>query len=340
MSTIYFATNRKPNRRESPTNFGKDFHPDGLSCIRFGQAVVKKRKISLKVAPEKLVLDRSGTSQDTTKSKLGSTAMFEELRQRMTKGACDTLVFVHGYNVDFREAMLAAAELSDKLAPANAGKGITIGLFSWPSDGSMAPWLAYSNDRRDAAASGPALARVLLKFADFLKDIAREQACEQNVHLMAHSMGNYVLRHAVQEFIAQSHGRLPRVFDQIFLMAADEDDDAFELEYKLKLLPRICRRVNVYFNREDRAMAISDLTKSNPDRLGDDGPRLPFQIPAKVTQIDCTPVVEGVVEHSYYIDTEEVVADLLEVLAGKEPHEIPGREFIEDRNRFMLRGVA
>ena len=96
------------------------------------------------------------------------------------------------------------------------------------------------------------------------------------------------------------------------------------------------RRVNVYFNREDRAMAISDLTKNNPDRLGDDGPQRPFQIPAKVTPIDCTPVVEGVVEHSYYKDTPEVVSDVISVLEGLEPEQVPGRRFAADRNRYVL----
>ena len=54
---------------------------------------------------------------------------------------------------------------------------------------------------------------------------------------MAHSMGNYVLRHGIQE--ARRHSGLPRLFDQVFLMAADEDDDAFGKEHKLRPLPRL-----------------------------------------------------------------------------------------------------
>ena len=149
-------------------------------------------------------------------------------------------------------------------------------------------------------------------------------------------MGNYVLRHALQEIRRQSPSGLPRVFDQIFLMAPDEDDDAFEHDHKLKLLPRLARHVNVYFNRGDTAMSISDRTKGNLDRLGDDGPRAPFQVPAKVTQIDCTEVVSGIVEHSYFVNEPKVVQDMAQVLRGIDPKSVPGRAFLDDRNRFVI----
>jgi esterase/lipase superfamily enzyme len=254
----------------------------------------------------------------------------------MTVKARDTVVFIHGYNVSFKEALTAAARLKLSFSTDAGGPGINVVLFSWPSDGSMMPFIAYANDRQDAAASGPAFARGLLKLGDFLRGSTSEEACDQRIHLIAHSMGNYVLRHTVQEIVAQSSGRPVRLFDQVLLMAADEDDDAFELSYKLKPLPRLAKRVSVYFNNNDRAMAISDKTKGNPDRLGDDGPRVPRGIPGKVTLIDCTPVVEGLVEHSYYIDTPTVVADMKEVLIGTPSDEIAGRRYLQETNRYRL----
>jgi esterase/lipase superfamily enzyme len=336
MNTVYFATNRDPKPKKSPTGFGKNFNPDGMSALRFGKADVKGRKVKIHVAPETLVPDSTNTGMDEKKSTLGSAGLFEALRKEMLSNQRDTLIFIHGYNVTFREALIAAGRVSENLRQANNGKGVNCALFSWPSDGMMTPWLAYASDRRDAAVSGPALARVLLKFTDFLRTLPEDMRCNQKVHLMAHSMGSYVLRNALQEMLRQTNGKPPRIMDQVFLMAADEDDDAFELDHKLKLLPKMAKRVNVYFNREDRAMAISDLTKSNPDRLGDDGPRLPFQIPAKVTQIDCTPVVTGAVEHSYYLDCAPVIRDEIGVLNGQEPEEIDGRYFLDDRNRYVL----
>ena len=141
--------------------------------------------------------------------------------------ARDTIIFIHGYNVSFKEALTSAAQLKQNFSQDAGGPGVNVVLFSLPSDGSMKPFLAYANDRQDAAASGPAFARGLLKLADFLRGSPPEEACDHNVHLVAHSMGNYVLRHTVQEFVAQSRERPARLFDQVFLTAADEEDHAF-----------------------------------------------------------------------------------------------------------------
>jgi esterase/lipase superfamily enzyme len=335
MSTIYFVTNRRPTPKDDPKSFGGDFHQDGLAVIRFGQAEVKGKSISFKAAPETITLNADGTAVDADKSEFGSTQTFDEIRKLMQENRNDTLVFVHGYNVSFRDALSAAGELKDKLK--KHGKDINMVLFSWPSDGSAAPYLAYSNDRRDAEASGAALARAMLKFADFITSLKLDEHCQRDVHLLCHSMGNYVLRHAVQEFLYQTSRRIPRLFGQIFMMAADEDNDAFEHDHKLQQLPKLARRVNVYFNREDRAMAISDITKLNPDRLGDDGPRLPFNLPAKVTQIDCTEAVtEGFIEHSYYKDSDPVIDDVIHVLNRIEPQDVPNRRFVSDRNSYII----
>ena len=336
MERIYFATNRKPNRKKNPTDFGKHFSKDGLANLRFGAADVEDDEITLQLAREKMVPDESKFGTDSNKSKIGSLHVFTELREEMQRQNKDTVIFIHGYNVTFGEALLDAARMSRNFAEVNDGRGVNVALFSWPSDGSMLPWTAYSNDRRDAAASGPAFARGLLKLVEFLHRASKDDACEQYLHLVAHSMGNYVLRHALQEIIHHTSSRIPRLFNQIFLMAPDEDDDAFEHDHKLRVLPKLGKRVHVYFNRGDMAMSISDRTKSNPDRLGDDGPRAPFQIPAKVTQIDCTQVVDGPVEHSYYIETPIVISDLVQVLNGVEPEDVSNRAFQKDRNRYVI----
>ncbi|MCA8954123.1 MAG: alpha/beta fold hydrolase [Planctomycetes bacterium] len=343
MTVVYFGTNRNPEPSSKPSNFGKGFNPAGLTELRFGKATVTGKKVAVGVIPESIPKTAAATATASTKAKakakaaprLGSTALFDGLRQIMAEKERDTIVFIHGYNVSFKEAMQSAATIAQNFAHLNGGNGVNVLTFSWPSDGSMLPFRAYKSDRHDALASGPALARGFLKLRDFFHSLETEEACEQRVHLIAHSMGNYVLRHGLQELRKQS-ATLPRMFDQIFLMAADEDDDAFEHEHKLKLLPRLARNVNVYFNRGDTAMAISDTTKGNPDRLGDEGPRAPFQVPAKVVQVDCSAVVHGFVEHSYFLDEPKVVADMAQVLSGVDPMLVAGRRFLDDRNRFVI----
>jgi esterase/lipase superfamily enzyme len=137
--------------------------------------------------------------------------------------------------------------------------------------------------------------------------------------------------------VKQSSGHPVRLFDQVFMMAADEDNDAFELDYKLKPLPRLAKRVNVYFNNNDRAMAVSDKTKGNPDRLGDDGPRVPRGIPGKVSLIDVPAVVSGAVQHSYFLDNQRVIDDMKQVLAGVASDAIPGRDYVHETNRYRMK---
>ena len=57
----------------------------------------------------------------------------------------------------------------------------------------------------------------------------------------------------------------------------------------------------MYHNRGDVALVVSDFTKGNPDRLGSNGPARPNLVHNKVHKIDCTPIVSGLVEHSYYL---------------------------------------
>ena len=340
MVKVYFGTNRKPNRKKAPDDFGWGFSEAGLASLRFGMAEVTGENLDnydLYLAPERLRKDVERKIKGGKGSVPGSLNVFERVRDKMIGHARDTVVFIHGYNVSFKQALTSAAELKRNFSTARGGPGVNVVLFSWPSDGSMMPFIAYANDRQDAAASGPAFARGLLKLADFLRGSRPVEACDQRVHLVAHSMGNYVLRHAVQEIVAHSPGRPVRIFDQVFLMAADEDDDAFEYAHKLKPLPRLAKRVNVYFNDEDAGMAISDKTKGNPDRLGDDGPRVPRGIPGKVTLVDCTPVVEGLVEHSYYLDTPTVVGDMQKVLVGTPSDGFADRHYVQESNRYRLK---
>ncbi len=327
---VWFATNRNPNRKNDPDDFGGRFNPDAVDSLRFGSAKLKKKKkgfttTSVTVAPEKLRTDFS-------EAVLGSKSVFVDLQSSMREGV-DTLVFIHGYNVSFHEALATGARIVDVYAGSPA---INVVVFSWPSDGSMVPFMAYKRDRGDAAASAPAFGRALLKLSDFLEEVRRGQECNARLHLMAHSMGNYVLRNGIYEVKRYLGGKLPQMFDEIFLMAADEDDDAFELEHKLQPLPQLGTRISVYFNRGDTALVVSDKTKSNPTRLGSRGPRLPLNVPGNVTLVDVSEVVSGVVEHSYFIDDKKTVSDVKAVLKQKPEDKIPGRRYVASQNRYVI----
>jgi esterase/lipase superfamily enzyme len=345
MTKIYFATNRNPLPPNAPTDFGSTFSTDGLANLRFGKAEVSldpNVPPQITVAPENLFSDPP---------LLGSQQIFEEVRREMQEQAEDTLIFIHGFNTPFHNALRQAAQLHDILTRTdvlNTTEPLRLNMcvFSWPSDGSLVltdpraqDAIAYRNDRLDAAASGAAFARGFLKVADFINNTQPEEQCRQRLHLMTHSMGAYVLRHALQEVRKFVADRLPRIFDQILLIAADEDDDAFDQDHKLRLLPRMTRHTSVYFNRNDLALWASDRLKGNPARLGTDGPIQPLQLPRHVYPIDCTNVVSRFSDptsHSYHLNVERVAIDLRQVLRNRPADEIPGRKYVQDSNTYRL----
>lgn len=329
MPKIYFATNRDPNRRKDPDDFGGGFNPTSADSIRFGVATVDAQGDGYAVSS--IQVAKENIRSEPKRSTLGSKEIFGDLRAEMEKGV-DTLVFIHGYNVSFDESLVTAARLADAYG---AKQKINVAVFSWPSDGSLLPILAYKSDRADAAASAPAFARALLKLGDFLAKVRRGQECEARLHLMAHSMGNYVLRHGLQE-MQRVAGPFSRMFDEVFLMAADEDYDAFEHNHKLQLLPNLGGRINVYFNRGDTALLISDYTKSNPTRLGKEGPRLPLNVPGNVVLVDVSEVVHGVIEHNYFWAHPGTAEDVVGVLGGKAEDTFDHRRYVPSQNRYVL----
>ncbi|HEX7887329.1 MAG TPA: alpha/beta fold hydrolase [Phenylobacterium sp.] len=330
---VFFATNRNYQPENKLVVFGKHFNPDGVAALRFGYADYDRGAKGPTLAGVTVYDDKKGPSDN----KPGSQNLLTDLHQAMAGQRTDTLVFIHGFNVGFVDALAAAARIADEVKV--GGRDLNLVVFSWPSDGEKVPWMSYYSDREDARASGPALARAYLMLQDFVSKLGEEEHCQRCLHLLAHSMGAYMLRNGLQAILAKDPNKLTRLFDQILLAAPDEDDDTFETDQKLRLLPRLGRRVTVYFNRNDRALIVSDKTKSNPDRLGSDGPRLIDLIPKKVALVDCRNVAmsaDKVVGHSYYINSPAMAADIAAVLLDTDSEAIPNREYIPAKRVWRI----
>ncbi len=335
---IFYATNRNHlGRRWRPRGYGKKFSDDGAENLRFGHAWVEydgaraeaflnesaredrgdgegladylsecAREARLIAYRERLDPNRSELAQPN--AKLGSRALFADLTEAMRRRS-DVLVYIHGYNVAWHEALGTAAALQlmlNRPGAGDPGQSVLVVLFSWPSDGLALPFVSYKSDRSEAKASGYAVGRGFLKLRDYLAGLrdrsGGQEPCGQSLHLLCHSMGNYVLQNALARMITYTpYGVLPRLFEHIFMCAPDVNDDVLEPGRPMERLHQLCRRVSVYHNRGDVAMYVSDYTKGNPDRLGTAGAARPAQVHNKVHQVDCTPLVAGLVEHSYYL---------------------------------------
>lgn len=289
--------------------------------------------------------------------KLGSQALFADLQADMQQGR-DLLILIHGFNVSWEEAVATAAAFEAVVnrddPKASRQQPVRVLLFTWPSDGAALPWASYKSDRSDARGTSGALGRALLKLRDQLHQLGREarqgslavralrqqlggrpaaeveravaqleatELCGQKLHLLAHSMGNYVLQNALERVYDFSPGnQLPRLFDQVFLCAPDVDDDVFERPTGLGRVHQVAQAVAVYHNAGDMALKISDYTKGNPDRLGQRGAARPQNLHQKIYQVDCQPLVSGLTQHSYYTNGR-VARDIRLALQGQRPVE-------------------
>lgn len=333
---VYFATNRCPDDHDAPTAFSDTICADDPQNIRFGVAQVSDnlKSVRFSVAPEADVGEPD--------EKLGSVAVFDEVRRDLLEDPADCMFFIHGFANSFEASLIRAAQLKQFYGAGGAtGKTLHMFVFCWPSDGVVFSLKnAYRSDRIDAQISGPAIGRTILKAIDFIGRLRPDARCNRRVHLLAHSMGNWALRHALMHI--QVLGAAPAcVFDQAILAAADEDADAFESDGKLRYLTRLARRVSVYMNYQDGPLHVSDWAKGNPDRLGKGGPANPDLTPSNVTVVNCSKVIvdKGDMDettHQYYRNDETVRRDIVAVLKGATDDMIGNRLWVPEKRYYTL----
>lgn len=274
----------------------------------------------------------------------GSKRLFYELYKMMAfDGGGDVLLYIHGFNNDMNAVRGTMKTLIELYAENSLCPVKQIVIFSWPAENDI----RYRSDYRDAKISGYTLARATVKYGQFLDeffgtvDVPLNPTCGKRLHLMCHSMGNFVFENMVAEL--RSSGFSKNIFNQIILTAPDVAYDVFEDNQPFSRVTEYCDRTCVYFNNNDRAMFVSSTTKNPATRLGTNGPRLASQVPVNVVLIDTTDVArigvsleEKIVGHSYHMSSVPVIADMRQVLAGIHSEEILGRNFIAHKNVYRL----
>jgi esterase/lipase superfamily enzyme len=307
------------------------------------------------VADQKLIFRAGGTPV------LGSKTIFDAIRSEMANKNRPTIAFIHGFSNSFTDSIVRAGWILEFY-----GIDANMFVFSWPSVASAIgiplPYNDYTHDRATAAASGPAVARTIRRLYNYVDSLTRTERCDQSVHLLCHSMGNYVLRNALQALMRLPDARAPitgdvrsmsalsadapdpsvlrRTFDKIILAAADEDADAFDDPGKLKYLPRLGQSVSVYYTEKDWVLnTLSAITKFNGPRLGNDGPDNMGSISDKVSAIDVSDVISFTQEpedHQYYRVYPAVRDDIVAVLRGTPQDKIPNRRVAGNRRWLIV----
>jgi esterase/lipase superfamily enzyme len=174
----------------------------------------------------------------------------ERLRKRLKEqGHGKVLLFVHGYNNRFADAVLRFGQIAH-----DAGVPAVPVLFTWPSRASA---LAYGYDKESATFSRDALELVI-------RAIAIEPSVKE-IDILAHSMGNWVTLEALRQ-IAIRDGRLPAKLKNVMNAAPDVDVDVFGMQIARMGSPR--PRFTLFSSQDDTALAFSRRLQGGIDRLG------------------------------------------------------------------------
>ena len=342
---VYFGTNRAPNRRRNPDGFTRDPNPVSPGELRFGHILAARDGTAI----EDIEIYPEAKTRGVLTAR---TDFFTEIRDTMAREGRDLLIYVHGYDYSFEEAVLRTSAIVALYEA--AGARLVPFVFTWPSDGRKLPFRSYYRDRDDARNSALALSRGFQKLAERLEALWRQEQdrrrqggadgesllCDQQIHVMAHSMGNFAFAHALAR-MADEGARPRRIWGEVILAAADEDEDVFEPGKRLESLTHFCRRVTCYIDRDDVALKISDVTKTNPDRLGAQGPVRPRSLPPQIEVVDCEPVTRAkrdISRHQYYYKEQAVIADIVAVLSGLPADDIAGRRYQAQKNHYRLGG--
>jgi len=293
---VFFATNREASGSRKPGEwFGYGRAPRAV----FGQV-----SVSIPVTHKKGHLETPGffehqsiqdhfvIGSDMEVLEIGTLRgkLAQQLRGDSNR---DLLVFVHGFNVSFEDALLRAAQLKyDLNFPGE------IVLFTWPSRGSL---ISYPADLSSAELSGSPL-------AEFLAAIA--EGPWRRVHLLAHSMGGRVSLGGLMDPAAPEKG-----LGQLVFVAADVSSDFFAQQFP-KLSAKGESRTS-YVASKDRALWLSSKFVNLSGRIGYIE-KEPFVIDGMET-VDASAVDRGLLAHSYFSDIRAVLDDLGYLLGNRLP---------------------
>lgn len=205
----------------------------------------------------------------------------------------DILIFIHGFNVDFNEAVRRTGQLSYDLK----FKGVPIS-YSWPSAGEIEE---YMKDEVSVQYTTPHL-------VEFLSNIIDNKEKGSNIHILGHSMGTRALSNALKEISYKYYGK--KIFKNIMLAAPDIDKDVF----KVNLLPYIIKtteKITLYASSDDSALKISEGLHSG-ERVGQGGKEI-FVFNG-LSSIDATGIDTSLLGHSYFAEKDLLIGDIKDII--------------------------
>nr|WP_225583420.1 alpha/beta hydrolase [Pseudoxanthomonas sp. PXM02] len=232
-------------------------------------------------------------------ARLAQAPFFARLHGRVEESrGSNAFVFVHGYNVSFRDAARRTAQLAYDLRFDGAPV-----FYSWPSQAALA---GYFTDEQTIARSVPLI-------EGFLADMA-DRSGAQNLYIIGHSMGTRGLTQAIRNLVVKRPDLRGR-FRGIILAAPDIDAKVFRTELA-PAMSAASGRVTLYASSEDMALKASKQVNRGP-RAGDTSEGV--VLVTGVDTIDVSGVDQSMLAHSYFMESDKVMGDIREMFRANLP---------------------
>jgi esterase/lipase superfamily enzyme len=297
---VFFATNR--NRS------GKDFGSERVrgQQLHYGVARVsipRDHRLGGLEEVHRLFRMEPNPSKEVAVLGLGEqprAEFFHAVRQRVLPSEKrSALVFIHGFNVHFEEAIRRMAQIAYDLHYDGAPVA-----FSWPSAGQLS-LVSYNRDGDLAELSIPAL-------EDFLMQIQQESGAG-SLQIIAHSMGNRILLRALKEIATrQPAGKRSLRVSEIIFMAPDVEAEVFTgLSSAVRPLGS---RFTLYASDNDFPLWASQALHG-ARRAGQGGANT--LVIEGIDSIDASKVKTDLLGHGYYGDSTSILFDLDQLFQGR-----------------------
>jgi esterase/lipase superfamily enzyme/outer membrane protein OmpA-like peptidoglycan-associated protein len=242
---------------------------------------------------------------------MGEDQFFTAVRGRVrpsTGPRIDLLLFIHGYNVSFVDAMTRTALLAYDLKP--LGPAVA---YSWPSHADAEE---YPADEENNLTTVAHLER-------FLRDLSARSGAKR-IGIVAHSMGNRALIQALGRIQGSHRERQLDNIEEIVFAAPDVFRPLFT--QNMPAAAALAKRLTLYASAEDLALKLSRRFHDKTVlRAGELGPkRTGIYLHAGLASVDATAVRTDFLGHSYYGDNSSVITDIRELLLYRaEPQDRP-----------------
>ncbi len=297
---VFVVTNRKAKNANSAKDFGCDENSFGVvsqSKLQFGTCKINVPK-NHTIGEIPLSKDGRQSSNNYFKVLEAKALQQTDLIEILKKSERTPLVFVHGFNVSYQEAILRAAQIAYDLKYQGP-----IVLFTWPAgagDGFFDDKLlnkTYENNLANARAS-------VEFFKNFLLD------CQKNnikINLAVHSMGHQVVLPALKKMGEKNQNKF--LINELVLNAPDFEVDEFKA--MTKNIKQTSQRVTLYCSYNDKAMLASKTFNNSGSRLGACAAFDDFDT-VNVSLVDDTTLGLG---HGYY-SSRAILSDVFQTLLG------------------------